>query len=792
MSACPERDQLALLLAERLSGPEAGRVEAHVQTCGRCQQALADLSAGSHTDPRTRAAGPELGSGFLRRLREARPGTNDPGLTAPAPGGTAAEGWPTIAGYEVLGELGRGGMGVVYRARQVRLGRVVALKVLLAGAHAGEQERARFKAEAEAVARLQHPHIVQIYEVGEEEGRPYLALEHVDGGSLADRLRGTPLPAREAAGLVETLARAVHAAHEKGVVHRDLKPANVLLTADGTPKLTDFGLAKRLDVAIGQTHSGAIVGTPSYMAPEQAGGPPRQVGPAADVHALGAVLYELLTGRPPFAAETPLDTLLRVVGEEPVPPGRLRPGLPRDLETVCLKCLEKDPQRRYATAALLADDLRRFQNHEPIRARPLGPWGRGLKWARRRPAWAALLGVIVLAGLALAAAGLLSNAALRASAERERLRALDAETNQRLAEEQERVTRRHLYATRINVAQRLWQEGEVAAMLDVLQGLRPVGPGNPDLRGFEFSYLWRLAHRHGAPLPGHEFIVTGVAYSPDGRRLASLDGSGKVRVWDMADRREVFSRAFASSNLSGGGHVVAFSPDGKLLAAAGNPPSPRKGPAPGMSRPGPGEVRVWDVPGGKEVLTLRGPAGVVSGLVFSPDGRRLAVVGEGVQADFGAPAPAGEFKVWEMPGGKELLSRPGRGDVSFSADGRRLVTLGADGRPRVWDVAAGKEVLALPSTAHGVAFSPRGHWLATAGAEVRVWDATTGQEVRTLGSHKTGAATVAFSADGRLLVSAGVADGLVYVWEVRTGRRLASLPGHEGLLCSLAFRPDGR
>jgi tRNA A-37 threonylcarbamoyl transferase component Bud32 len=301
-----------------------------------------------------------------------------------------------IAGYEVLGEIGRGGMGVVYKARQPKLNRLVALKMVLVGSHASEQELGRFRAEAEAVARLQHPNVVQIYEVGEQNGLPYFSLEYCDGGSLAAQLNGTPLPAPQAARLVETLAGAVHAAHQQKVVHRDLKPANVLLTADGTPKITDFGLAKKLDGGTGPTASGAIVGTPSYMAPEQAGGKGKEVSPATDVYALGAILYELLTGRPPFRAATPLDTMLQVLGDEPVPVRRLQPQCSRDLETICLKCLEKEPSRRYDTAAALADDLARLLRGEPIQARPSGPADRVLKWAKRKPALACLMVVLVL------------------------------------------------------------------------------------------------------------------------------------------------------------------------------------------------------------------------------------------------------------------------------------------------------------------------------------------------------------------------------------------------------------
>jgi len=336
-----------------------------------------------------------------------------------------------VPGYEILGELGRGGMGVVYQALQVRLNRVVALKVLLEGNHAGTETLARFRTEAEAAARLRHPHIVPIHEVGEHDGRPFLILEYVAGGSLKQHLDGTPQSARQAARLVQVLARAVHCAHEHGVIHRDLKPANILLDAEGQPHITDFGLAKMLDAGAspnGPTQTGVVVGTPSYMAPEQAAGEARQIGPAVDVYALGAMLYELLTGRPPFRAATTQETLLQVQQDEPVPPRRLQPRTPRDLETACLKCLQKDPRKRYASAGDLADDLGRFADGQPIQARPTGVWERGVKWARRRPTAAALVVVSFLAVVGLLALGLGSNQALREAAEesaRERQHALD-------------------------------------------------------------------------------------------------------------------------------------------------------------------------------------------------------------------------------------------------------------------------------------------------------------------------------------------------------------------------------
>jgi serine/threonine-protein kinase len=302
---------------------------------------------------------------------------------------------PNVPGYEILDRLGEGAMGVVYKARQTKLNRLVALKMILSGSQAGPQELARFRIEAEAIGCLQHPNIVQIYEVGEAGGQPFFSLEWVEGGSLASKLAGPPLPARVAAQLVETLARAMEAAHQRGIVHRDLKPANVLLTAQGVPKITDFGLARRLGEGAGLTQTGAIMGTPSYMAPEQAAGHTKAIGPATHVYGLGAILYELLVGRPPFKAASVLDTLEQVRTAEPVPPRRLQPKVPRDLETICLKCLQKEPQRRYAGSADLAEDLKRFLEGEPIRARPPRWWEPLARWSAREP-WVALGAAVVM------------------------------------------------------------------------------------------------------------------------------------------------------------------------------------------------------------------------------------------------------------------------------------------------------------------------------------------------------------------------------------------------------------
>ena len=362
-----------------------------------------DRHEDTHADPYATQATPADWSASDALLAAFHPSENSAaGRGAGLGSGRSAE---FVPGYELLGELGRGGMGVVYKARQVRLNRLVALKMIRDG-HAGGVQLERFRIEAEAVARLRHPNVVQIYDVGESGGLPFCALELLEGGTLAGRIAGTPLPAREAATLTATLARAVHAAHEAGIVHRDLKPANVLFDRDGTAKVTDFGLAKRLEDDGGQTATGQVLGTPSYMAPEQARGQNHAVGPPADVYALGAILYDMLTGRPPHRGTTPMETVLMVIDREPVPPSRLQPKVPRDLETICLKALQKDPARRYASAEALAGDLGRFLAGEPIRARPTPAWERGLKWARRRPTTAALSTLGTIAGVALLATAL--------------------------------------------------------------------------------------------------------------------------------------------------------------------------------------------------------------------------------------------------------------------------------------------------------------------------------------------------------------------------------------------------
>ncbi len=398
MNGCSPALTLARLLNDQLDGDEYASVVEHVETCADCQARLKALTEAESLlgdwsslerapgDSSSTVDGSVVQSAVGSSL-QARSSKATFGARAGAVGDAGV--LPDVPDYEVLAELGHGGMGVVYRARQRRLSRLVALKMIRAGSLAKPEDLARFRVEAEAIAKLRHPNIIQIYDIGEIGGLPFVALELLEGGSLDDSLAGTPQPAEVAATTAATLSRAVHAAHEAGIVHRDLKPSNVLFTTDGTPKITDFGLAKRLQED-GQTETGQVLGSPSYIPPEQAQGRSKDVGPTADVYALGAILYEMLTGRPPFHGTTPLDTVMQVLHDEPLPPSRLVPQIPRDLETICLKCLAKDPHRRYQTALALAEDIERYLASEPIRARRTPLWEQGLKWARRRPTTSSL------------------------------------------------------------------------------------------------------------------------------------------------------------------------------------------------------------------------------------------------------------------------------------------------------------------------------------------------------------------------------------------------------------------
>jgi eukaryotic-like serine/threonine-protein kinase len=739
------------------------------------------------------------------RLGDPGSATEPPGRPAPPP--------PTAPpGYEIVRELGRGGMGVVYLARQIKLDRLVALKMIRSGELADPAERARFDAEARAAARLSHPNVVQVYEVGEHAGRPYLALEYVPGGTLADVLQGPPLAPRVAAALAATLARAVEHAHTQGVVHRDLKPANILLSGVGgqgsgvnddtvltpdsrpltpgsavtgagllTPKVTDFGLAKHLG-SDGLTRTGDFVGTPTHASPEQAGG--RPIGPAADVWALGVVLYQMLTGRPPFVGDSPVETLDQVRFADPVPPSRLRRNLPRDLETIALACLRKDPARRYPSAAALADDLDRFLNGQPVRARPVGAVEQAAKWCRRRPALAGTLAALVVLGVA-------SLATVTALWQRA-VRARDAEGVARQKEAtalaNERAERER---TEVRSAELLIANARYAWLTDDLDTARRVlAECPPEYRTADWADLHRACSAARLVIPSSGSPVELLAYDPAGGVLAGLTLNGRLLSWDAANGKELAAVQvcqFGSRQACAG---LAFTASGRLVVAGTG--FLDKGGRANLGL----ECRAYDPRTGHAVTDWRRTDAPAANL--SPDGRRLALVVK--------PDPT--VHVFDTETGTEQYKLPLTAEdfvgAYFSVGGQVLVTKKLAGGLAVWDAATGKPVRQFPAAVtqdmslfNVVAVDADGRrafgvlYKSNAPA-TQLLVVNPDRELLRVDTPLALIYGFALTPDGRLFAAFGREKVGLPVLDAATGKERAMLRGFPTAVRSLAFRPDGR
>jgi eukaryotic-like serine/threonine-protein kinase len=695
---------------------------------------------------------------------------------------------PRVLGdYELLEPIGHGAVGIVYKARQVSLDRIVAVKLLASSALASPEIVHRFRTEAVAAGSLQHPNIVAVHEVGLMEGQHYLVMDYVAGPTLADLVRQGPLPPGRAAQLVRTIAEAVHFAHERGILHRDLKPSNVLLDADGQPRVTDFGLAKRLSGSQPSTLnpqltlSGQVLGSPGFMPPEQASGQRGQISRRSDVYGLGAIFYFLVTGRAPFAGATVADVLHQMVTEEPLAPRLLNPAMPPDLQTICLKCLEKEPERRYPTAQALAEELGRFLRDEPILARPLGRLGKTWRWCRRKPvvatlgATALVLFLLIVIGSPLA------------------LYLIDKQ--RRAAIEQTRRAELTAYAANVHSAQQYLEAGNLGRTHQLLDLATNHSPHTPDPRGWEWSYLHEQAR--GDPMCVLEKVPVGakLTISPDGRWLAAGLRYGPTHLWDLSAGKlaRVFGHEF--SLLPGG--PAAFSPDSrwmsfKVIAEGGQP----------------NKFVIWDLERQTVIVELLS-TNLIGGGGFVPGGRYF-VAGESVGADF-----ARRVLAWDLTTGRlEASAWVGTKGASLyigndgviTPDGKFALVGDVDGKVKFFgerlEPAGSFEADTRGITA--MAISPDSHILATAAdgrSAIRLWDTesavraarsgTPVQPLAPLEGHHGWIICLSFSRDGQLLAS-GSTDHSIRIWDVQARKQIRTLLGHENHVMSVQFAPDGR
>ena len=711
-----------------------------------------------------------------RVLRETKPpakgsSTEPQAATDAAAGKDSQSGsqhrFPNIPGYKIERQLGRGAMGVVYLARQERLQRLVAVKVVAAGF---DTIRAAdiVRAEAAVIARLKHPNIVQVYEIGEDEGEPFLAIEYVDGESLREALLKQRLSQRQAVELIEQLARAIHHAHTNGVVHRDLKPANILLLRSGPdliPKISDFGLAKVLDAMQEQTRSGMVLGTPKYMAPEQAEGRTADIGPATDVYGLGAILFELLAGRAPFETASSLMLMQAISLHEVRFPIATHQSVPIDLQAICLKCLEKEPNRRYSSALGLADDIRRYLDDFPVIARRPTRFDQATKFVRRNPTLSASIAT-VFATLIAASFGIgtfaLRESNARAHAEMMAKKESEARTS---VESLRNKERRNVYWANLHLAQKAWQGNRLDDMREHLQQVAPSSANDVDLRGFEWHYLWRLCGPRAIVLSNHHG-ESKIAFSPDGNFLATPNGHGEVRIFEVESGELQFV-------LSGHNRVMdlEFSPDGSKLAVGCRDFN----------------VYLWDLSSRELLYRLEGHKHAVRALAFRPNGQQLLTADE-VEKVVAWSVNNGE-QVWE-------LSRPELHvtDVDFDRAGNRIALGRGYGEIVVVEADSGRELQTIQAHSRwltGVAFSPDGEQVASCGEDrkAKIFSLKNPEDAIEIEGHDDVLTAVAFSHDGETLGTSSN-DGTLRLWDPKTGKERVSLMGHANWVRSIAFSAD--
>jgi eukaryotic-like serine/threonine-protein kinase len=664
-----------------------------------------------------------------------------------------------LGDYELLEEIARGGMGVVYRARQLSLNRIVAVKVVLAGPFSSREFVRRFQTEAEATAALQHPNIVAIHEVGERDGTHFLAMEYVEGQSFSGLVREQPLRARRAAGYLHTIALAVQHAHERGVLHRDLKPSNILLDAFDQPRVTDFGLAKLLERDAELTLPGSVLGSPNFIPPEQADGRFAEIGPHSDVYSLGAILYQLLTGRPPFQGETMQEILRQVQGAPPVPPRKLNPSMPPDLQTICLKCLQKEPARRYSSARELAEDLELFLAGKPIRARPVSFVEAAWLWCKRHPALVALWIALHLA-LASGLAGILYEW------HRSDVHA-QGEMQQRLrAERNAATTRLNLYAADVALAAHVMQEGDFGRARRTLDRLRPLA-GETDLRGFEWRYLRKLCQGdQEATLGVHDWIVTCVAFAPDGKTIASGGMGGQLKIWDATKRA-----CLQTLNVcTGAVWSLAFTPDTRALMVAGT-----------------GGVQFRDTASWLTVANFPGKVGALA-----REGTLLAL-SEASPFFFDEPGTVSLWN-WRTRQRLRVLAEPGRA-LALSPDGQWLAVAAEPNGIRVYATASGRlqRTVATKSSVWSLNFLPDGTELLSAGwsGEVSLWKTAGDSGPRVFSANHLNVWDAQFAPDGKTIVTTS-SDQTVRLWDRATLEQQGVRRGHESEVWCAAFSPDGK